>query len=78
MLSCSLPGWRVAVLHPQLDPKYCVCGDRDPRVFLLTVALPSVLSAVQASVTLVNCYVLSQSFRLISVMAKDTRLGGKN
>lgn len=58
MLSCSLPGWRVAVLHPQLDPKYCVCSDRDPRVFLLTVALPSVLSAVQASVTLVNFYVL--------------------
>lgn len=46
MLSCSLSGWRVAVLHPQLARKYLVCSDHDPRVFLSTVALPSVLSAV--------------------------------
>lgn len=54
MLSCSLSGWRVAVLHPPLDHKYLVCGDHDPRVFLSTVALPSVLSAVSLSRSLVN------------------------
>lgn len=40
MLSCSLPGWRVAVLHPQLDHKYLVCGDCDPGVFPPTRGAP--------------------------------------
>lgn len=58
LLSCSLSGWRVAVLHPQLDHKYFVCGDHDPHVFLSTVALPCVLSAVGLSHSLVNFDVL--------------------
>jgi hypothetical protein len=27
MLSCSLPGWHVTVLHTQLECKYLVCSD---------------------------------------------------
>lgn len=61
----------MAVLHPPLDHKYLVCGDHDPRVFLSTVALPSVLSAVGLSHSLVNfdlfCHtVLQANVRLLA------------
>lgn len=70
MLSCSLSGWRVAVLHPPLDHKYLVCGDHDPRVFLSTVALPSVLSAVGLSHSLVNFDLFTLSHKVLQTSVR--------